>query len=285
MQEFNYQAPRTLEDALALLSEAAARGERSYPLAGGTNLMPQMKEGLITPALVVNLKRIPGLRAITVDEQGLHLGPLVTAAELIRSPLVQAHCPVLAQAAATMAGVQVRNMATLGGNLCNASPAGDLAPSLIAVQAVAEIRGANGMRLVPLDGFFTGPGQNVLAPGELLTGVTVPATETPTSAVYLKHALRQAMAISVVGVAAALQRRNGVCLDARIALGAVAPTPVRSRQAEDALRDQALTPETIDNAARLAAADSRPIDDLRNSAWYRRRIVEVLTRRALQQLA
>lgn len=285
MQEFNYQAPRTLEDAIALLSEAAARGERSYPLAGGTNLLPQLKEGLITPALVVNLKRIPGLRAITVDEQGLHLGPLVTAAELIRSPLVQAHCPVLAQAAATMAGVQVRNIATLGGNLCNASPAGDLAPSLIAVQAVAEIRGANGVRLVPLDGFFTGPGRTVLAPGELLTRVTVPATETPISAVYLKHALRQAMAISVVGVAAALERRNGVCRDARIALGAVAPTPVRSRQAEDALRDRPLTPETIDNAARLAAADSRPIDDLRNSAWYRRRIVEVLTRRALQQLA
>ncbi|MFQ5614723.1 MAG: FAD binding domain-containing protein [Anaerolineae bacterium] len=284
MQDFVYHSPGTLAEAITLLAEAAADGRRVYPLAGGTDLVPQMKEGLRAPGAVVNLKRISGLNGISRDEAGLRLGPLVTATDLMESAVIREHYPVLAEAAATMAGVQICNMATVGGNLCNASPAADLAPPLIALRAVAQIAGPSGTRSVALDEFFTGPGQTALAPDELLTEITVPASAAGAAAVYLKHAPRQAMEIAVVGVGAALWQEDGTCDDVRLVLGAVAPIPLRARRAEDSLRGGPLDDEAIAAAARLAAEEARPIDDLRGSAWYRRRMVEVLARRGLQRM-
>lgn len=286
MNDFTYHAPQTVAEAIGLLREAAHQGQEARLLAGGTVLVPQLKDGLQTPAVIVNLKRIPDLKAITVDERGLHLGAMVTPADLLRSPLVQKHGPALAQAAAAMAGAQIRNMATLGGNLCNAAPTADLIPSLIILATVVHIQGPGGARSLPVEQVCAAPGRTVLRPDEMVTGITVPRTTPPFSALYLKHALRRAMAIAIVGVGVAVQRHTerGHCLEARIALTAVAPTPVRAYGAEAALRGRPLTAAAIETAARQAAAEIQPEDDVRSSAWYRRRMVEVLVRRALGQL-
>ena len=292
-KEFAYFAPATLDEALDLLAE---HGREARVLAGGTDLLLRLKAGQWQPRCVVNIKRIPGLDEISFDPAGgLRLGTLTTAAELARSEIVRAHYAALAQGAGLMASVQIRNLATVGGNLCNAAPSADLAPPLIALGASALIVGPGGQRHMPLDEFFIGPGQTALEPGELLTAVIAPPPAPGSAAVYLKNSPRQAMDIAVVGVAVAMTRLRSAapagspdpakCGDARIVLGAVAPTPLRARQAEALLQGQEITPERIEEAARAAAQEARPIDDVRASAWYRQRMVEVLTRRGLTQLA
>jgi carbon-monoxide dehydrogenase medium subunit len=287
-KEFTYLAPTTLGEALSLL---AKHGQEARVLAGGTDLLLRIKTGQWRPRCVVNIKRIPGLAAIDFDpDSGLRLGALVTAADLVRSEIVQAHYPALAQGAAMMASMQIRNLATVGGNLCNAAPSADLAPPLIALRGAAVIAGPEGQRRVPLDEFFLGPGQTVLARDELLVAITLPFPRPGSAAIYLKNSPRQAMDIAVVGVAVAITRFDGPasnsrCEDVRVVLGAVAPTPLRARRAEALLQGQALTKERVAEAAHTAAQVAQPIDDVRGSVWYRRRMVEVLTRRALLQLA
>jgi carbon-monoxide dehydrogenase medium subunit len=189
-----------------------------------------------------------------------------------------------------MASTQIRNLATIGGNLCNGAPSADLAPPLIALSGSAVVVGPDGERQVPLDEFFLGPGQTALEPGDLLVAVTIPPPQPGSGAVYLKHSPRRAMDIAVVGVAVAMTKSqlpasSFQCEDVRIVLGAVAPTPLRARRAEEVLRDQQITEERIEKAALAAADEAQPIDDVRGSAWYRRRMVEVLTRRGLMHLA
>jgi len=294
-KEFTYFAPTTLDEALALLAE---HGREARVLAGGTDLLLRLKTGQWRPRYIVNIKRVPGLDEISFDPaSGLRLGTLVTAASLARSEVVQAHYPALAQGAGVMASAQIRNLATVGGNLCNGAPSADLAPPLIALGGLAVVLGPDGQRQVPLDEFFLGPGQTALEPGELLVGVTVPLPQPGSGAVYLKHSPRRAMDIAVVGVAVAMTKSQkshpapagspdpaAVCEDVRIVLGAVAPTPLRARRAEELLRGQEITGERVAEAARTTAQEARPIDDVRGSAWYRRRMVEVLTRRGLTQL-
>ena len=286
-KEFAYFAPATLDEALDLLAE---HGREARVLAGGTDLLLRLKAGQWQPRCVVNIKRIPGLDEISFDPAGgLRLGTLTTAADLARSEIVRTHYAALAQGAGLMASVQIRNLATVGGNLCNAAPSADLAPPLIALGASALIVGPGGQRHMPLDEFFIGPGQTALEPGELLTAVIAPPPAPGSAAVYLKNSPRQAMDIAVVGVAVAMtlsrKLRPAVkCEDARIVLGAVAPTPLRARQAEALLQGQEISPERIEEAAHAAAQEARPIDDVRASAWYRQWMVEVLTRRGLTQL-
>ncbi|MCC6190116.1 MAG: FAD binding domain-containing protein, partial [Anaerolineales bacterium] len=189
----------------------------------------------------------------------------------------------VAAAAGTMASVQIRSLATLGGNLCNAAPSADLAPVLIALDTTCLITGPHGEREMPLEEFITGPGQTALLPGELLMAVRT--SPTSGSATYLKLAPRACMDIAVVGVGLALHLAGGRCQRARIVLGAVAPTPMRARRAEEALVGEQLTAERIEQAADLAAEAAQPIDDVRGSAWYRRRMVATLTRRGLSALA
>ncbi len=287
-KEFTYLTPTTLGEAINLLAE---HGQEARVLAGGTDLLLRIKTGQWQPRCLVNIKRIPELAAISFDpDSGLRLGALVTAADLVRSEVVQTHCPVLAQGAALMASAQIRNLATVGGNLCNAAPSADLAPPLIALDGSVVIAGPQGQRRVPLDEFFLGPGQTVLALGELLVAITLPSPRPGSDAVYLKNSPRQAMDIAVVGVAVAMTRSGGpapdsCCEDVRVVLGAVAPTPLRAQQAETLLRGQTITKERIAETARTAAQAAQPIDDVRGSVWYRRRMVEVLTRRAMLQLA
>lgn len=284
MNDFAYHVAQSMAEVGTFLAEAVTQGKEARLLAGGTVLIPYLKEGVARPALVIDLKHIPELKTIRLDDTGLHLGPLVTPTELIRSYIIQEHYPVLAQAAGTMAGVQIRNMATVGGNVCNAAPTADLIPSLVTLGGLIQIRGPQESRSVPIEQFCTGPGQTILAPDEWVTEITIPRPAAAARAIYIKHALRQAMAIAIVGVGVAVRGPPGTCEEARIALGGVAPTPLRAVRAEAALRGQSLNANTIAAAAHLAAEESQPDDDVRASAWYRRRMVEVLTRRALQAL-
>ena len=280
MKPFDYFAPRTLAEACGILD---SHNGDARVVAGGTDLLLKMKAGRAAPKVVVNIKRIPELRGLTFAAQ-LNLGALTTLEEIKRSPIIHEHYPALAAAASTMASAQIRNLATVGGNLCNAAPSADLSPILIAMRAVARITGPGGERRVPLDEFFTGPGSSVLMPGELLVALKVPRPDGPS--LYLKHAPRECMDIAVVGVGLAIDvetSRRDVST-ARIVLGAVAPVPMRAVRAEQELNGKQLTPERIVRAARIAAEECAPIDDVRGSAWYRRKMVEVMVRRGLETL-
>jgi carbon-monoxide dehydrogenase medium subunit len=280
MNAFDHFTPTSLPETLALLGRLDGQAR---VVAGGTDLLLKMKAGLVSPAAVVNIKRLPELKGISYDEiGGLRLGALTTLRELTRSPIIQAHYPSLAQAAGLMASEQIRNFATVGGNLCNASPSADLAPPLIALDATVCLAGREGERRLPLEAMFLGPGRSALEAGELLKEIHVPPPAGQT--VYLKQAPRAYMDIAVVGVAVKIEQADGRCEQARIALGAVAPVPLRAFRAETELVGRPLTAERIQRAAAIAAEECSPIDDVRSSAWYRRRAVEVLTRRALQQL-
>ncbi|MBI5653088.1 MAG: xanthine dehydrogenase family protein subunit M [Chloroflexi bacterium] len=281
MKPFTYFSPTTLSDATRVLADY---GADARCLAGGTDLLIRMKRHQWLPRAVVNLKRIPWLRDVAINAE-LRIGALVTLQDLVRAPIIREHFPVLAYAASKMAGVQVRNLATVGGNLCNASPAADTAPPLIALNARAVVVGARGERVIPLDEFFTGVGKSALAPDEILCEILVPRDDA-VRASFIKLEHREAMDISIASVAVSLRNqkseiKNQKCEDVRIVLGAVAPVPMRARQAEEILRGKELTEERIRQAARVAAREAQPIDDVRGSAWYRREMVEVLTRRQL----
>ena len=234
---------------------------------------------------MVSVKRIPGLDQLSYSPRaGLRLGTLVTVQTLERDPIIRSHYPALSAAAATFAGVQVRNLSTIGGNACNASPAGDTLPSMLAFEAQCRIVGPEGERWMPLDQFFVAPGRCALKSGEILREFRLPPPKPNTGSLYIKDSPRSAMDIAAVGVASviSLDNKGRVCRDVKIALGAVAPTPIRASAAEEVLRGQPVDQEHIDDASRAAGAESRPIDDIRNSARHRRAIVEALTRRSLQ---
>jgi len=279
MKPFEYVAPTTLREAVEVLGR---HGERARVLAGGTDLFLRMERGGWAPDVVVDLKGVPGLADIHFDAgRGLALGALALHADVAAHPVVRERYPVLAQGAGWVGGPQMRNRGTVGGNLCNASPAADTASPLIALGARVRLAGPGGERVVALDDFFLGPGKTVLAPGEVLVEVLVPPPARRSGGDYQRRT-RTAMDIAVVGVAAVVALDGGAtCTEARIVLASVAPTPLRARAAEAALRGKGLTPDRIAEAARAAAAESKPIDDVRASAGYRRTIVEVLTRRAL----
>ncbi len=280
MREFDHYTPQTLPEVLDLIGRLEGRAR---VIAGGTDLVPLMRAGGLRPEAVINIKRVPDLTGIAFDEQsGLRLGALVTLRELTRSGVVRECYPCLVETASLMASEQIRSFATVGGNLCHASPAADLPPPLIALGARVCVVGPEGERWLPLEDFFLGPGDNALRPGELLKEVHVPP---PAGAViYLKHAPRVLMDLAVVGVAVRLCLAGERCEGVRIALGAVAPVPLRARRAEAELNGQAFNEERIARAAAVAAEECQPIDDVRGAAWYRRRMVELLVRRGLTAL-
>jgi aerobic carbon-monoxide dehydrogenase medium subunit len=251
-------------------------------VAGGTDLLPQIKNGLIAPAFVVDLSALKELKVLGPDELGsFHIGAAVTARELELDARVRQHYPALAESAALVGSLQIRNLATLGGNLCNAAPSADMAPPLLALEAEAVIAGPKGRRRVAVGQLFTGVRRTVLHPDELMLEIVVPPTPERSGGSYLRHTPRRELDIAVVGVASEIALSNGVCARARIALAAVAPTPVRATLAEEALEGQPLTGERIEQAAERAVESARPISDQRGSAEFRRHLVRVLTRRTL----
>jgi carbon-monoxide dehydrogenase medium subunit len=280
MNRFEYREAQTLQEAIALLGQDAG----TRVVAGATDVLVRWRQGVWKPPYILNIKRIPGLDGVRYSpEAGLSLGALVTIRTLELHPLVRAHYPALTQAATTFAGVQIRHLATVGGNVCNASPAGDTLPALLAYGTECRLVGPAGARLVPLERFFLGPGQTVLQPAELLAELRLPPLPPRTGALYIKHSPRSTMDIATVGVASvvSLAEQDNVCQEVRIALGAVAPTVMRARAAEVLLSGQPPDAERLEQAARAAAEEASPIDDIRGSAHYRRAVIVPLVRRTL----
>lgn len=280
MKWFDYAAPRSLAEALDLL----ARNPRARPFAGGTDLLVQMRAGQLDPDLLVDLKHIPELNELDCDGSGtLRLGAAVPCCRIYEDERVRRYWPALAEVAEMIGGIPIQSRASLGGNLCNAAPSADSVPVLIALRAVCRIAGPLGERRIAVEEFCTGPGRTVLGPGELLVGFEIQPPEPASGACYLRFTPRAEMDIAVAGAAAAVRLSNGVIAWARVALAAVAPTPLLVREAGDWLADKAPTEENIREAAELARKAAKPITDMRGTAEQRRHLVGVLTRRALQQ--
>jgi carbon-monoxide dehydrogenase medium subunit len=281
MKDFDYYEPTTLEEAIKLLRQK--RGTASV-IAGGTDLLVQIKEHVRKPDHVINIKLIPGMDDLSYDDHiGLCIGALTTTRSVETSSIVRKHYPNLARATTDFASVQVRNRATVIGNVCRASPSADTLPPLIADKATVQIHGPRGVRMMQLENFVIGPGKTALEADEIVTHIHIPPPAPNTGKAYIKHGRRIAMELATVGVAVSLTMEDGICKDARIVLGAVGPTPIRSRLAEDIVRSTRVTADTIASAAQAAKSEARPISDVRGSDAYRRQMVAVLTRRALEQ--
>jgi len=279
VRRFELAVPGSVDECLQIL---AKRGPDTKVVAGGTDLLPQLKNGVLKPGWVVDLSAVAELRTISdAPDGGLRIGASVTARELELDARVRSRFPALAESAAMVGSVQVRNLATLGGNLCNAAPSADMAPPLMALDAEAVIAGPSGQRRVSMASFFLGVRRTVLAPGELLLEIVVPAQGAHSGGNYLRHTPRRELDIAVVGVASQVTLTGGKCTTARIALAAVAPVPLRATDAEQVLVGQPLTPQQIERAAELASGAARPIDDHRGSIEFRNHLVRVLTRRTL----
>lgn len=283
LPRFDYLSPRSLPEALDLM---ARHGRAARPLAGGTDLLPKMAKRALRPAFLLSLRRVRELRPIAFDpEVGLTIGATARLNELIDHPAVAEHYPAMAFAASQTATVQIRNMGTLAGNLCNGSPCADNAPTLLAREARAEVASARGHRLLPLEEFFQGPGVTALAPDEILVRIHVPPPRPGRAFAFRNLSGRSRVDISAVSVGAGVVGENGRCADVRLFLGAVAPIPLRAVKAEDVLRGKVLSAELLREAAEIAAGESRPITDVRATASYRRLMVAVLARRALAEAA
>ena len=284
-EAFEFYQPTSLREASRLLKENGPGGRF---LAGGTDLVIAIKEKGLVPKYVVDLKRVPGLSAIRENSDGsLTIGALATMREVEISRIVLQRYPFLAQSAAEVGSIQIRNRATLGGNMANATPSADVAPSLIALNATATIVSSTGERTVTLEEFFRGPGQTVMNADEILTEITIPKTAPRLVGEYIKFSPRDMMDLAYVAVAVAygLDEKEKRCKDVRIVLGAVAPTPIRARNAEAMLEGQILTEDLARKVGEEAAKESKPISDVRSSADYRRAMVGVMTKRALLNAA
>ena len=281
MKNFNYFAPKTLSEAYDIL---ARYSERSFLMAGGTDLMVQMKAKSIAPECVVDLKGL-GLNYIKAMDDDLAVGATTTLHDIESSPLIQEKCPVLATTCSEMACYSIRHLGTIGGNLCNASPAADTAPPLIVLGAKVKINGPDSERVVPVEDLFTGPRETLLKKSEILTEIQIPHLPPHSGAVYLKYKRNEGMDLALVGVAVCLvMDSSGTnCKDVRIALGAVAPVPVRVSAAEKVLRGNVLKEDLFEEAALKAKELAEPITDARGSADYRTALVQPLTQDALRK--
>ncbi len=279
MHAINYEAPTTLDQAIGILK---AHGENARPFCGGTDLIIQLRAGVRRTEHLVDIKKIKELQTLSFDaKKGLRLGAAVPCIDVGESKVMRRHYPGLAEAANLIGSLQIRNRASVGGNLCNGSPAADTTPALIALGARARIAGPKGEREVPVEDFVVSPGRTVLKPGELLVELLVPAPAHHSSDAYLRFIPRNEMDIAVVGVGAALTLDGDKVKAARIALGAVAPTPIFASKASATLIGKKLGDAALEAAGRAASAACSPIDDMRGTAEFRLHIAAVLTRRVL----
>ena len=283
-EPFEMYQPTTLQEASRLLTDKGAGGRF---LAGGTDLVIAIKEKGLLPKYVVDLKKVPGLSGIRENADGsITIGALTTMRAIETNPLLNKKYPFLCQSAAEVGSIQIRNRATVGGNMANATPSADVAPTLIVLNATAKIVDYGKERIVPLEEFFRGPGQSIMSPEEILTEITIPKTSPQLVGEYIKFSPREMMDLAYVGVAVAYNiAADKRCVDVRIVLGAVAPTPLRARSAEALLEGQILTEELAAKVGAAAAQESKPISDVRSSADYRRAMVGTMTKRALLNAA
>ncbi len=272
-----YSSPPTLAEAM----QALAGGTGARPLAGGTDLLVQMKLGLRSPAHVVDLKRIPDLMALTLDDNGLRLGAAVPGAVVTANADIARTWPGFTEALGLIGSSQVQGRCSAGGNLCNASPAADSVPALIASRGVCHIAGPGGERTVAAEDFTTGPGTHCLGDGEILVALQLPLPAPRTADAYLRMIPRTEMDIAIVGAGVSITLdESGVCTDARVAIGAVAPTALLVPEAAAALIGSTLDADSLQAAGAAATAAASPISDKRGTAEYRRKVVAVLVRRA-----
>lgn len=281
LSHFDYYAPATLAEAISLLQ---SKGPGARVMAGGTDLVVKMRHAGLKPTALISINRIPGLNGISFDpQQGLTIGATALLADVAVHPEILKYYPTVAQAARGTANVQVRNMGTVVGNLCNASPSADNAPTLLALDAVVQIDGPTGGRTVALEQFFKGPGVTALDPYEIVTAIHVPAPAVHTATAYISLSARGKLDCTAVGAGAWVAMDGTVCKEVRLFIGACGPTVIRARNAEGVLRGKALTDDLMDQAGAAASAETTPITDVRASAGYRSKMVAVLTRRVVQK--
>ena len=280
LPKFEYHAPTSLSKALNLLDKYDGKAK---VLAGGTDLLVSMKKREVLPEHLISLKGIAKLKGIHDEKEGIKIGTLVTLGEIEHSKTIQDKFRVLWDAVQVMASLQVRNLATIGGNLCSAAPSADTAPPLIVLNASVEIMSSNGKRKVAVEKFFKGPGESVLKPGEILTQIMIPNPVKESGGAYLKLMRRAAMDLAQVGIAACLSfdSEKGTCKGAKIALGAVGSTPIRALKAEKVLLNQEINETVGKQAGKIAAQEANPRSSMRASKEYRREMIEVLTKRAV----
>ena len=276
MRSFEFFEPMTIGEASSLLAQYRAAAEL---LGGGTDVIIGMKDRKLTPKYVISLEKVPGLEGITYDaSKGLWVGAMTKMRTIERSSIVRERYTALAEGAEEVGSIQIRNLATLGGNIAHGSPAADTAAALLVLDAQVSIANADSERAVPIADFFLGPGETVLQKDEILTGFSMPPRSQNSGSHYLKHKIRQVMDLAFVGVAAAVNLNNGTVADTKIGLAAVAPKPIRATNAEAIVTGHSVSRGILEKAARAAAAQSSPISDLRCSADHRREIVAALTK-------
>jgi carbon-monoxide dehydrogenase medium subunit len=282
VRRFELLEPNSLDEAFRLLSE---HGDDARVYAGGTALVKLMKKRLVHPSYLVNIKGLKGLHYIREDEEGLKIGALATLREVETSPLVRQRLRVIGEMVHTIGSVQIRNVGTLAGNLCFADPASDPAPLLIALGADLKIASPEGERILPVEQFFTDFYETALSRAEILEEIQIPFLPKGSRAVYLKHTMRVAFDLAVVGVAVRLDinAKDGVCMNSKIVLGGVASTPVRVKKAEELLKGKLINDTLITKVAMAASTEVDPIQDVRASAEYRREMIEVFVERGIQK--
>ncbi len=279
LPRFDFHRPKTIDEAISLLKEF---GSDAKLMAGGTDLLIRMSQKVIKPKHIIYLKSIEGLDRVEPRDDGVFIGACATLADVAENSFIRENFLALSNACRLMATTQVRNKGTVVGNLCNAAPSADTAPSLIAMGAKAIIAGGSGRREVPLEEFFAGPGKTVLSSDELVEGIFIPKQPPKSFSVYLKFSHRSMVDIAIVGVGARVIVDGGEnCSDVRVVLGAVAPTPMRAKETEDFVRGKAVDEDVANKAGEIASSEAKPITDVRTTEEYRRHIVGVLTKRAL----
>lgn len=283
MQAFDFAAAKSVDEVVALLAE---KGDSARVMCGGTDLLVALREGRRKADLVIDVKRLPETSELGYDPQkGLTLGAAVPCYRMVDDKAVAAAYPGLIDSAGLIGGVQIQGRASMGGNLCNASPAADSIPTLIAYGAICNIAGPNGRRTMAVEDFCISPGRNALQKGEFLVSLHIPAPKAGSGVAYLRFIPRNEMDIAVVGVGAAVQLdKSGTKFEsARISLGAVAPTPLFVQAAGDALAGQPVNEASIAKAAQIAQDAAKPISDMRGTAEYRKHLAGVITRRTLEK--
>ncbi len=277
MTELRYLAPHTLDEAIGAF---AAAGSAGRILAGGTDLLVQMRSGAVKPGLIVDIKKIAELTTITeTTDGGFRIGAAVSGMALAEHPRLGKVWPGVLEAANLIGSKQVQGRASAGGNLCNASPAGDSVPAMVAAGAVVTVQGPSGRRELPVEAVPAGPGRTNLKPGEILVSFALPPRPPGSSDAYLRMIPRTEMDIAVVGCGVNLTMKDGVCTAARVGLGAVAPTVLNVSDAANALIGSRLDDATLEKAAAACRAACRPIDDKRGTIVYRTKVAGVLVKR------
>jgi len=283
MKSFEYFSAKSLEEVIDLIKKHT----QCKILAGGTDLLVKMKRGEITPKTIIDIKRLPELNKIKSNTDGiLTIGSLVTFNDILDNPIFKQDYSILYQAAQVMGTAQIRNRATIGGNICNGSPAGDSIPPLICLGAQLQLINQENDRLIPIEKFYEGPQKTCLHPDEILSAIKIPLLRPETFGVYLKLGLRKSLEIAIISICVliSINKRLEFIEDIKISLGSVAPTPIRCKRAEDILRRKPIGNDLIERAALRVQKDINPISDLRSSAEYRYEMAYVLTKKALKFL-